>query len=194
MVQAEYHAVVITGNEPTVDPGEDGSYKIGAGETGFDEFWNDTYLMWETLYRFGWKDDNIHVLFGDGADWSVDNPRYDVTENYEFTSIVDDSAYIDDIDDIFNELENEMTSDDILFVYTFDHGALDDGHAILCVMPEQYGWCDSLYDSTFADWVDDITLDKRIFYMQQCFSGGFINDLSGTDTYILTATDDENAA
>jgi len=26
-----------------------------------DEFWNDTYLMWELLYNKDWSDENIHL-------------------------------------------------------------------------------------------------------------------------------------
>jgi len=44
-IQAEYYAVLITGDTP---PGEAAGPKTWQGGTdlpGFDEFWNDTFLM-----------------------------------------------------------------------------------------------------------------------------------------------------
>ncbi|RKZ18931.1 hypothetical protein DRQ18_08050 [bacterium] len=38
-----------------------GLWNAGSEEKGdgvYDEFWNDTYLMWELLYKNGWPDEN----------------------------------------------------------------------------------------------------------------------------------------
>lgn len=87
-------------------------------------YWNDTFLMWETLFRYGWKDENIYVLFGEGVDFNVANPEYWASQ-YSFwgiTDVTDDSAYYNDIEDVFNELETVMTDDDLLFFWSFGHG------------------------------------------------------------------------
>jgi len=39
----------------------------------------------------------------------------------------------------------------------------------------------------FEDLVDPISYDKRVFWMQQCYSGGFIDNLEGLGTLITTA-------
>jgi len=75
-----YYAVLITGDTPYLEA--DGPKNWNGGEyskLGFDEFWNDTYLMWELLYENGFSNDNIFVLFGNGEDWNDlgNNPRYD---------------------------------------------------------------------------------------------------------------------
>ena len=46
---------------------------------GYDEFWNDNYLMWELFYDdiYGYSNDNINVLFGEGIDYSITFPLYD---------------------------------------------------------------------------------------------------------------------
>lgn len=73
---AEHYAVLMTGDTPdTSAPG----IKTWFGETRdiLGEFWHDTFLMWEALYTFGWKNENIFVLFGYGEDWDVGWYRYD---------------------------------------------------------------------------------------------------------------------
>ena len=55
---------------------------------GYDEFWNDTYLMWELLYDdiYGYSNDNINVLFGideEGVDYTFlgQNNRYKASKH-----------------------------------------------------------------------------------------------------------------
>ena len=41
---------------------------------GYDEFWNDTYLMWEMLYdKDDYSNDDIIVLYNDGNDYEFNN-------------------------------------------------------------------------------------------------------------------------
>jgi len=132
------------------------------------------------LWQYGWKDENIFVLFGNGLDWQFDNPRYWGDQYYEewgIEHITDDGAYYQDVVDVFDYLDGIMTDSDYLFVWTFDHGnpganlqLMDQvmwDYEFAAIMPEHYGW--------------------RVFWMQQCFSGGFIDNLHNDDTVILTA-------
>ncbi len=112
-----------------------GLWNAGSEEKGdgvYDDFWNDTYLMWELLYKNGWPDENIHVLYGDGEDWPNNkNPRYQAPVEEGIRKITDTSAYYHDVVDIFNALASgdpdagiePMGPKDNLFVWTFDHGA-----------------------------------------------------------------------
>jgi len=94
-----------------------------------DEFWNDTYLMWELLYNKGWPDDHIQVLYGDGKDYQTENSHYQASR-YRLPQITDRSAYYADVVDVFSDLANgdhsggidPMGPYDNLFVWTFDHG------------------------------------------------------------------------
>ncbi|MCK4421764.1 hypothetical protein KAW48_08200, partial [candidate division WOR-3 bacterium] len=94
----------------------------------YNEFWNDTYLMWELLYNKEWPDENIHVLYGDGEDYDQLNPRYQSPFPYDIT---DRPAYFADVKDVLEDLAygddsvgiEPMDSDDNLFCWTFDHGA-----------------------------------------------------------------------
>ena len=51
-----------------------------------------------------------------------------------------------------------------------------------------------MVDYDFADLVDQIACSKRIFWMQQCHSGGFIDNLANNKTSILTACDFDEGA
>ncbi|RKZ27520.1 hypothetical protein DRQ20_00165, partial [bacterium] len=93
-----------------------------------NERWNDTYLMWELLYKNGWPDENIHVLYGDGKDYEIRNPRYQAP--FPDKDITDTSAYYHDVVDIFNALASgdpdagiePMGPKDNLFVWTHRPG------------------------------------------------------------------------
>jgi hypothetical protein len=81
---AENYAIIITGSLPTnigIDTLME-SYNNN-GEPTYEEFWNDTFLMWKTLRDFGFEDDNIFVLFGNGEDY-YSGPRY--PDTYEITN------------------------------------------------------------------------------------------------------------
>ena len=92
---------------------------------GYDEFWNDTYLMWEVLFQKGWPDtgqlDHIHVLYGNGIDYPTSNKRYQASY-HELPHITDHSAYYGDVVNIFDSLKYVMGPQDNLFCWTFDHG------------------------------------------------------------------------
>ena len=90
VIEAENYAIIINGGEPDTI-----NYSIPQGGS-YDMVWNDTFLMWETLWRFGWKDENIFVLFGNGGDFPYERyDRYDVSSQYpdwQIEEIVDDSG------------------------------------------------------------------------------------------------------
>ncbi|MBC8204511.1 MAG: hypothetical protein H8E87_03240 [FCB group bacterium] len=143
---SEYYAVVITGCTPDPSSVSNPHYggDIDPPLDSYDCFWNDTFLMWEALFQAGWNDENIFVLFGEGVDWVdplYDNERYIAEELYYIDPwfidhITDYSAYLADVENIFTWLAEgnpaqgitQMTEDDFLFVWTFDHGCRMIGH------------------------------------------------------------------
>jgi len=71
-------------------------------------------------------------------------------------------------------------------VYTAGYGS--EHQAYLWLMNEL------MADSTFTRYVDDIPCEKRVFWMQQCHSGGFVDNLTGPNTVIMTACDYDQLA
>lgn len=156
-------------------------------ETGYDEFWNDVVILRETLIDNGFAPSDIFVLYGNGSDFfdlARPNPRYRPSP-----PITNFAATIANVNMVFNGLTNgdiangipKMTSEDFLFVWTFNHGGQVGGNATLGLMDG------SMMDTNFASLVNQIPHSRRVFCMQQCHSGGFINDLSNPHTVILTA-------
>jgi hypothetical protein len=180
----------------------------GDSPTGFDEFWNDTFLMYEILIDNGFDPDNIFVLYYNGTDHASANPRYQPgsPENSHIAGpITDYAATIANVTLVFNGLANvdplngipQMTGNDFLFVWVFDHGGFDDTNSNWVHDPGEptyLGLVDGdIYATTFASLVDSISYSRRVFVMQQCHSGGFIPNLSNNNTVIITAAGLENA-
>jgi hypothetical protein len=174
----------------------------GDAPTGYDEFWNDTLLMFEILIDNGFDPDNIFVLYNLGTDFASANPRYQPgsAENSHLpATITDFAATTTNVTMVFNGLANgdpghgipQMTTDDFLFVWTFDHGGFDDTNSNWTHDPGEptyLGLTDGdMYATTFATLADAISYSRRVFTMQQCHSGGFIPHLSNNNTVILTA-------
>lgn len=188
------YAIIITGDTPTSSsnsPVKNWNNAQGANSYGgYDEFWNDTYMMWETLYSMGFEDENIFVLYGDGDDYNSANERYRAFDNFGLSSITDYSATTQNVNNIFNWLANgntsqgipQMTNDDFLFIYTFDHGNSSGNNNSTLILMDGY-----ITDTDFASLADQLSYDKRVVWMQQCYSGGFIDNLENVKSVIATA-------
>jgi len=127
---AEKYAVLITGDYAVKDKGNFGSNPYRA-------FWDDTFLMWKTLMDKGYKNENIFVLFAGGTDFPL-TPQggfVDITyraESYDIDPridyITDYSATKANVQAVFSQLQSKSTTDDFLFVWTFDHGSAYDAY------------------------------------------------------------------
>lgn len=114
-------AVIITGDSP--GDGYQGQFAIPNSD--YDEFWNDTYLMWEMLVtKFGFNNDKVFVLYATGDDYASQNPRYTVSNSGipGLTKITDFSASKSHVEEVLGGLATQLTNDDFLFVFTFGHG------------------------------------------------------------------------
>lgn len=156
----------------------------------YPEFFFDVVLMREALIGNGFPANNIFVLYGNGADYNDLN--YPAARYRPAPAITDMSATMANVQQIFSDLANgtngrpQLTDQDLLFVYTFDHGGDTDpltGDAIstLCLGDG------NMRADDFATAVDQVDYAHRIFCMQQCHSGGFISHLENDHTVILTA-------
>ncbi|UCF07914.1 MAG: DUF2817 domain-containing protein [Thermoplasmata archaeon] len=187
----EKYAVLICGDVAgydVPDPGVDYSSLYG-----YDEFWNDIVLMYWTLLENGYKDENIIILYGNGEDY--EDTRYD--PDYDPTSqITDFAATKYNVEMVFYGLAYggipgvpQMNSNDFLFVYTFDHGdlvwdpAIEDWVSTLCLIG------DDMKANEFAWSVGQIDCAYKLFFMQQCHSGGFIEYLDEDNYVVVTACD-----
>jgi len=163
---AEKYAVLITG-----DYAKTGSYNNGTGDKNgrMEEFWYDTYLMYEQLRLKGYSDENIFVLFADGVDYSnIDlsvAPRYKPQTLFgeDLTKISDMPATLRNVDGVFSQLKSKCTDDDFLFVWTFDLGGTNgNSQSYINLMGS-----DRLEDYHLKYLSDNITANKKVFWMQR---------------------------
>ncbi len=147
-------------------------------------FWNDTVWMYKTLLANGYAAEDIFVLYGDGNDYVSANPAY-----RHPSRVTDFAATIPNVNAVLDGLRNgdaargipKMDSNDTLFLWTFDHGGLNGTEATLALRDGVIG------ANAFSAKMNLIEYGQRAVFMQQCFSGGFINPLRNTKTFISTA-------
>lgn len=137
------YAVLIIGDSPNLER----SYN-GGRDPVYDEFWNDTYLMWEILYtKTGMQDSSssvvgqIRVLYADGVDYPGATWRYRADNpNHPVLRVTDYSATYVDVANIFTWLRDgnqqqaiphPMNEYEELFCWTFDHGRWNGTNAYL---------------------------------------------------------------
>ncbi|HDO28005.1 MAG TPA: T9SS type A sorting domain-containing protein, partial [Bacteroidetes bacterium] len=197
----EKYAVLITGDYAATNVPIEDQWNQGQGKSinGFEEFWYDTYLMWEMLvFEKGYSDENIFVLFASGTDFTKPNmwSRYTAAE-HGLDHITDFSATITNVENVFTGLTTgsggfpQVTEDDFLFVWTFDHGGPGPGQTgpvYLCLLDG------NMWDYEFAALTDPIAAHKKVFWMQQCRSGGFYDDLEAINTVFHSACQPEEYA
>lgn len=155
-------------------------------------FWNDTVWMYKSLIANGYDPDDIFVLYGDGVDYVSANPAY-----RHPTPVSRFAATTTNVNTVLNGLKNgdpmrgipKMDDNDTLFVWTFDHGGrTSSGESTLCL---RNGWIGA---DAFAAKLNALAYQSRAVFMQQCYSGGFINPLKNAKTFISTAAKADEVA
>jgi hypothetical protein len=198
------------------DAGETDGFPSPPDTAIYKAFWNDPYLFYELLntaqygHRFSLSPmphDRIHLLYADGVDYPGLTDRYWPYERLDTTSITDASATLDTVELYLDAFANgnsglgitALSSSDTLVVYLFGHGGHDyhpqgrvpdaskAGHFCLYVRPPQGSTYTPLWDTTFGRLMAAIPAQK-IVILQQCYSGGFIDDIADSLTTVITAS------
>jgi len=158
-------------------------------------YWKDCSYFFTTLKANGFLQDNIYVLISDGQ-----NPAEDQSNNTSSVWDLNDdkindirySALKENITAVFNELAAKMTSEDILYIFTTDHGGNNSD-----TNPKPYDNTDVvlwLWDNTsitnaeFAAEVNKVTAKAIVGIFEQCFSGGFAEALKGKNRVLMSAS------
>lgn len=153
-------------------------------------YWNDCSFVFKTLVnKYGYDDANIYVLMSDGINPAIDisngtNSNLDLDGDSD--NDIQYSATKANITTVFNTLSGILDEDDELFIFTTDHGGIDNSGT----SPQDtllYLWNDTITDDELAVEVNKVNAGKIGIVMEQCNSGGFIDDLSGPNRVIATA-------
>ncbi len=132
----------------------------------------------------------------------VDN---DDCNDYDSSPLDLDNDGVDDIqypmlrssmDAVFENLANTLTEDDNLFVYVTGHGDTNLFSAtgnvpvwwgIALWYPQSYSSIYNLNSTEFASYLNDINAGTISVIMENCYSGGFIPELTGPNRVVMTA-------
>jgi hypothetical protein len=99
--------------------------------------------------------------------------------------LTDYPATSENIEKVLSSLSSKNDID-LLFVWTFGHGFRDENNSYLLLADDS-----KLYDYRLAELIGKINCKTRIICMQQCFSGGFIDNLKeDSRNIILTSCSD----
>lgn len=164
-------------------------------------YWNDCSVVYQTLLSKGFLKENIFVAMADGT---INNYNSTFTVCHALSLDLDEdgdddiqyAANLNDINHIFTELANQMTSNDDLFIYTVGQGGVD----IFDIHPHTSPYVyNPIYRSYLVLWGGEYLTDVDLAHMlelisartinivmQQSHSGGFIEDLIGLDNIVIT--------
>ncbi|MDD2236518.1 MAG: C13 family peptidase [Kiritimatiellae bacterium] len=157
-------------------------------------FWGDAAAVYSTLTRtYGYPKTNIFTYISDGTNPAVDAVDYILYDYVNSPVDLDGDGLADtlgeassaNVSNVFLYLQGVLQSNDQLFVFVTDHGGHTAGGA------ER--------DSALALWNEEVFRDTEmealttnipcpiLFVMEQCFSGGFIDNLDQPQRVIATA-------
>lgn len=160
-----------------------------------ERYWNDCSFIYQVLTRkFGVPKSNINVIMSDG-----NNPAEDMrTISGEYTSSpldldgdgnneIEYSATRGNVQSVLNTLSNKLQEDDHLLFFVIDHGGSKD------YLSKSYIWLwngEVLYDYELANWLTPVLNKKAVVncILGQCYSGGFIDDLTKKGCIVSTAS------
>ncbi len=175
--------------------------------SNYAAYLNDTRQMYDVLLNiYEFPEENIFIFQSDGQDPADDcrfidsgnNPYY-VNSPWDLDGDSDNdieagAATSTNLFAKFDDLSNTMDSDDIFYFWATDHGqdTADD--------PPDYksglcGWgSTSFSDADFASSVAGFNVDTEMYVFGQCYSGGFIDNLTGENRMVVTAADHDESS
>ena len=161
-----------------------------------ERYWNDCSFIYQTLRNtYQIPKNHIIPIISDGTDTGKDMTNLQglyvsspLDLDYDGVPDTELSATRDNIKSVLETLTDQLTNEDHLFFYVIDHG--DKGEGLTESLINLWG-DEILFDHELASWITPL-IDKGAsisFVLGQCFSGGFIDDLSKIGCIVATASD-----
>jgi len=162
--------------------------------SNYPRYWNDCSLFFTALKAAGFTQENIYVLISNGTDPTPDKSdgtKSNLDLNNDGINDIRFSATKANITAVFNELAGKLGSQDILYLFTTDHGGAATSN------PSPYNntdvvlwlWNDeSISNAEFATEVNKVTTKATVGIFEQCFSGGMIETLRAPNRVFLSAS------
>ncbi|MBN2056533.1 hypothetical protein JW905_16530, partial [bacterium] len=152
--------------------------------SNYPRYWNDISEIYTTLVDvYDYPDDHIYALISDGLNPAADrsdgtnsNPDLDGDGDDDITH----SCTVANLTTVFGALDGILTAQDTLLVYATDHGSSNGGWSTSLNL-----WGEEITDAAFAALVDPIECGDEIYVFEQCYSGGFLDNLAGTGNRVV---------
>ncbi|MFH1139966.1 MAG: peptidase C13 [Pseudomonadota bacterium] len=156
-------------------------------------YWNDCSFFFTTLKQNGFLDDNIYVLMSDGTDPEVDRSDGESSPldlDNDGLPDIRYSATKANISLVFDELAGKLGPDDILYLFTTDHGGPGDGNPLPYDVPDVilYLWGETITGAELAAEVNKVDAGVVAGIFEQCFSGGLVEVLAGPNRVLMSAS------
>ena len=161
----------------------------------YERYWNDCSFIYQTLVRrYDVPKENIYPIMSDGtnpgADMNLTTGGFasqSLDLDFDGENEIKLAATKANIQSTLNSLVAKLQKDDHLFIYVIDHGGTDDHNkqSYICLWNQQ-----SLYDYELAEMLTPFT-SKSVnvnVVLGQCFSGGFIDNLTKIGCVVATAS------
>ncbi len=164
---------------------------------GYDQYnnyiryWNDCSYFYRALRANGFLDDHIIVIYADGLDPAPD--RSDGTDSPldldgDGDADIQYSATKANIATVFNNLKTQLGSEDILYIFTTDHGGSNVSAPYRTPSSILWLWGEGINDYEFAAEVDKVFAKATVCIFEQCFSGGMIDNLKKPNRVLISAS------
>ena len=134
-------------------------------------FWKDVLSMYDMVEEYHF--DEVLLLSPDGLD-----------PDGQPNSIIDYCA--EDFTSVLSRLGSKMDENDLLFLWVYSHGGVDVGKVVYICLGEM-----GLTDYTFGEALSQFEC-TIVVGVESCFSGGFLDDLSGPRHVVMTSTSEED--
>jgi hypothetical protein len=136
----------------------------------YNWFLSSTAMAYKLLNNNGYTDENIYYLFEDKKEPDVD--YLSTMSNFK---------------EVIRDIKSRSGIADTILMILIGHGGFDGVNSYCCLSDN------NLYDTEMADMFKDIIRNKLIFVFSPCNSGGFIDNLSGNNTVVITSTRKDEA-
>ncbi|AGB01615.1 Peptidase C13 family [Methanoregula formicica SMSP] len=145
--------------------------------SNYGRYLNDLMEIYKTLVtKCGYPKANITVLYADGSPHDLDG---------DGASEISASATKANLLNAFTTMKTKVTANDLFFFYSTNHGGqvtTGTNKAKLWLWNAEF-----IQDTEFAVCLDAMSYKLAILTMEQCYSGGFLDNLQGANRVIATA-------
>ncbi len=144
--------------------------------SNYSRYWNDLSSIYQALKdKYGYTDNQIIVLYANGTH----SPDEDL--DGDGTGDIDFAATKVNLTTAMQLVANGIAANGKFFFYATNHGGHEGGYDATL-----YLWGETIRDDEFAPLTANIKAANAIYVMEQCFSGGMMDDILTAQTYPCT--------